>query len=372
MTLYRVSRAEVDLEAIVGNARTMDELAGSAVLCAVVKANAYGHGAIAVSRALEQAGVKWLAVATVEEAISLRQAGVDVPRILVLSEPPSGSERTIAEERITSTVYSTECVDRVARAAAARQRVLALHLKIDTGMHRVGCRPDQAVAIADHIAAAPSVQLEGVWTHCARADEDDPTFTNEQLDRFDAVLADLAAAGHRPPLVHAANSAGVIAHQRSHYGMVRTGIALYGVTPSPEMDGRVELEPAMRLVSEVAHVQALGAGEGVSYGHFQSTREDSTLATVPIGYADGIRRDLSAHGGEVLIRGRRHPIIGRVTMDQLIVDCRNHEVEPGDEVVLIGSQGDAAISAEEIAGRLDTIGYEVLCAVSARVPRVYE
>jgi alanine racemase len=372
MTLYRVTRAEVDLDAIVGNARTMDDLAGDAVLCAVVKANAYGHGAIAVSRALEQAGVKWLAVATVEEATSLRQARVDVPRILVLSEPPSGSERTIAEERITSTVYSTDCVDRVARAAAARQRVLALHLKVDTGMHRVGCRPDEAVAIADHIAAAPSVQLEGVWTHCARADEEDPTFTDQQLDRFDAVLVDLAEAGHRPPLIHAANSAGVIAHRRSHYGMVRSGIALYGVAPSPDLAGRPELEPAMRLVSEVSHVHAHGAGEGVSYGHFQSTKGDSTLATVPIGYADGVRRDLSARGGEVLIRGHRHPIIGRVTMDQLIVDCLSHQVEPGDEVVLLGSQGDQTISAEEIAGRLDTIGYEVLCAVSARVPRVYE
>ena len=185
-------------------------------------------------------------------------------------------------------------------------------------------------------------------------------------------LADLAAAGHRPPLVHAANSAGVIAHERSHYGMVRCGIALYGVAPSPELDGRVELEPAMRLVSEVSHVHADGAGEGVSYGHFQSTQGDSTLATVPIGYADGIRRDLSARGGQALIRGQRHPIIGRVTMDQLIVDCRSHEVVPGDEVVLIGSQGDGVIRAEEIAERLDTIGYEVLCAVSARVPRVYE
>jgi alanine racemase len=372
MTLYRVTRAEVDLGAIVSNARTMAEAAGDAVLCAVVKANAYGHGAIAVSRALEQAGVKWLAVATVEEAISLRQAGVDVPRILVLSEPPSGSERTIAEERITSTVYSVECVDRLARAAAARKRVLALHLKVDTGMHRVGCRPADAVAIADHIAANESVDLEAVWTHCARADEDDPTPTDEQLDRFDAVLADLEAAGHRPPLVHAANSAGIIAHQRSHYGMVRSGIALYGVAPSPALADRIDLVPAMRLVTEVSHVHAHRAGEGVSYGHFHSTEDDCTLATVPIGYADGIRRDLSASGGEVLIRGKRHPIIGRVTMDQLIVDCGSDPVEPGDEVVLLGWQGDEAISAEETADRLDTIGYEVLCAVSARVPRVYE
>ncbi len=371
MTLYRVTRAEVDLDAIAHNARTMAELADGAVLCAVVKANAYGHGAIAVSRALEQAGVKWLAVATVEEAISLRQAGVDAPRILVLSEPPSGSEPTIAEERITSTVYSVGCVDRLARAAADRKRVLALHLKVDTGMHRVGCAPAEAVAIADHIAATESVVLEGVWTHCARADEEDPSFTNEQLDRFDAVLASLDAAGHRPPLVHAANSAGVIAHRRSHYGMVRTGIAIYGVAPSETLDGRAELVPAMRLASEVSHVHDHGPGEGVSYGHFHRTTDDCTLATVPIGYADGVRRDLSAHGGEVLLRGTRYPIIGRVTMDQLIVDCGKDEVEAGDEVVLLGSQGDDAITADEIARRLDTIGYEVLCAVSARVPRVY-
>lgn len=372
MTLYRVTRAEVDLEAVVHNARIMQELAGSAVLCGVVKANAYGHGAIAVSRALERAGVKWLAVATVEEAASLRQAGVDVPRILVLSEPPSGSERTIAEDRVTSTVYSIGCVDRVARAAADRGRILALHLKVDTGMRRVGCRPDEVVAIADHIAATPSVELEGFWTHCPRADEDDPTYTDQQLDRFDAVRAELAAAGHRPPLIHAANSAGVIAHERSRYDMVRSGIALYGVAPSPELAGRVALRPAMRLLSEVSHVHRHGPDEGVSYGHFQSTTADTTLATVPIGYADGIRRDLSAHGGEVLIRGRRVPIIGRVTMDQLIVDCGTGPVEPGDEVVLIGSQGEETITAEEIAARLDTIGYEVLCAVSARVPRVYE
>ncbi len=372
MTLYRVTRAEVDLDSIVRNARAMADRAGGAVMCAVVKANAYGHGAIAVARTLERAAVKWLAVATVEEAVSLRQAGVEEPRILVLSEPPPDSEAALAEDRITPTVYTRACIDRLARAAARANRVLPVHLKVDTGMHRVGCRPAEAVELADHIAASASLELEGVWTHCARADEVDSPTTDQQLDLFDAVLAELAASGHEPPLIHAANSAAVLAHGRSHYGMVRCGIAIYGISPSPELSGRVDLQPSLRLVSAVSHVQTAAAGEGVSYGHFQRTRGDCVLATVPIGYADGIRRDLSAHGGQVLIGGRRRSIIGRVTMDQLVVDCGSDQVEVGDEVVLIGAQGDESITAEETAERLDTIGYEVVCAISARVPRVYE
>jgi alanine racemase len=239
-------------------------------------------------------------------------------------------------------------------------------------MHRVGAAPGDAVALARAIGAAPGLSLEGVWTHCAIADEPDDPFTDRQLDRFESTLVDLATAGIEPPLRHTANSAAAIAYPRARFDLVRCGIALYGVHPSAQVGHQLDLRPALRLVAHVSHLQRLPPDETVSYGRRYRTERETTIATVAIGYADGVPRRLSAVGGEVLLRGARRPIAGTVTMDQLMVDCGDDVVEVGDEVVLLGSQGPYRITAEDWADKLDTIGYEVVCGIGPRVPRRYQ
>jgi alanine racemase len=252
-----------------------------------------------------------------------------------------------------------------------------VHLKVDTGMRRVGAAPEEAVDLAGKIADRGELLLEAVWTHCAVADEPDNPFTATQLDRYEQCLAELEREGLGPRLRHAANSAAAITAPRARYDLVRCGIAIYGIPPAPALQDLVVLRPAMRLVSEVTFTKTVGPGEGISYGHHFVTDHETTIATVPIGYADGVRRSLGLQGGEVLIRGKRRAIVGVVTMDQLLVDCgpptegTDSQVQPGDEVVLIGEQQTQRITAEDVAQRLDTIGYEIVCDVGARVPRVY-
>lgn len=365
----RAARAEVDLAAIAENVRTLAALVHPAEICAVVKADGYGHGAIAVSEAALAAGASWLGVALVEEGAVLRKAGIAAP-ILLLSQPRTQDVVAAVNYDLRLTTYTTEGIDALAAAGRSDSPVRA-HLKIDTGMNRVGARPSDALRLAKEIARHDTVELEAVYTHCAVADEPDNPFTDTQLDRFDDVLAELEAAGLRPPMVHAANSAAAIAHPRSRHDLVRVGIAVYGIAPAPELAGRVALRPAMSLAAEVSMVKRVGAGEGVSYGLRHRFERDTTVVTVPIGYADGVPRGLALRGGEVLIGGVRRPITGVVTMDQLMVDVGDAEVAVGDEVVLIGRQGDVEILADEWAARMDTIAYEVVCGIGPRVPRHY-
>jgi alanine racemase len=366
----RAARAEVDLGAIAHNVRVMADLVSPAALCAVVKADGYGHGAIAVGEAALAAGATWLGVALVEEGAVLRKAGITAP-ILLLSEPrPSDLEDALRYD-LRLSVYTAESVAATAEAAAAVGVTARLHLKVDTGMNRVGCRPADVVALAREVARRPGLELEAVWTHCATADEPGEPFTDEQLDRFDAVVAELAAAGLDPPLRHAANSAAGMDHPRARLDLVRSGIAVYGLAPAPALAGRVALRPAMTLRAEVSMVKRVPAGEWVSYGRRHRFEHDATVATVPIGYADGVPRRLSLVGGEVLVGGRRRPVVGAVTMDQLMVDVGDDEVAVGDEVVLLGTQGAERITAEEWGDRLGTIAYEVVCGIGPRVPRLY-
>jgi alanine racemase len=364
--------ADVDLEAVRHNVRTLQELAAPAALCAVVKANGYGHGAVPVARAALEAGAASLAVAQVDEAVALRDAGIDAP-VLLLSEPhPDEIDAAIATgARLT--VYTSECVVGVAKAVRrARARAVPVHLKVDTGMHRVGVHPDDALALAKATRDLAEVELEGVCTHCPVADEPDNTFTARQILRFEAVLDALQAAGIDPGIVHAANSAATLMVPESRYSMVRCGIALYGVPPAPALAGVADLRPALTVTSEVSFVKEVPAGEGVSYGLRQSTDRDTVVATVPVGYADGVFRSLPLAGQDVLIGGVRRPIIGVVTMDQLMVDCGpGADVVPGDPVVLLGAQGDERITPDDWAARLGTIAYEVVCAVGPRVERRY-
>jgi alanine racemase len=305
----------------------------------------------------------------VEEGAVLRAAGVRAP-ILVLSEPPAEAVGEVVRLELTPVVYTPAGIDALARAAAAGSGPVGVHLKLDTGMHRVGACPGDAVALARRIVGHPALRLDGVMTHLAVADEPEDPYTAGQLAAFDAALGALGAEGIDPPLVHAANSAGALAHPGARRSFVRAGIALYGIAPGPALAAHAAaLRPVMALRSQVSLVKRLDAGERISYGLRHRFTRAATVATVPIGYADGVPRRLSAVGGEVLIGGRRRPMAGTITMDQLMVDCGDDAVAVGDEVVLFGRQGTERITAEEWGERLGTIGYEVVCG--PRVPRAY-
>jgi alanine racemase len=369
--MSRRAAVEIDPGAVTANARALVDLAGGAELCAVVKADGYGHGATEVARSAVAGGATWLAVALVGEGRQLREAGLEVP-ILVLSEPPVEAMAEACAARLTPTVYTRDGVEAAAKAAEAAGGPWSVHLKVDTGMHRVGADPSDAVDLAGLIVARSELRLGGTFTHLAVADEPDRPETALQLDRFAAVLERLARAGIDPGLRHAANSAGHIAHPESRLDLVRVGIALYGIAPAPALEGMVGLRPAMSVRSAVSFVRSIDAGEGVSYGLRHVVDRPSRLAVVPLGYADGVSRRLFETGGEVLIGGVRRPIRGVVTMDQFVVEVTDGpEVRPGDEVVLIGSQGDERITAQEWADRLGTIAYEVVCGFGPRIPRRY-
>ncbi|MDP9020782.1 MAG: alanine racemase [Actinomycetota bacterium] len=373
----RPAWAEVDLDAVAANVRALVATAAPAAVCAVVKADGYGHGAVPVAEAALAAGASWLGVAMSAEAAPLRAAGIDAP-ILLLAEPAPAEVDDAVALRVRPTVYTRSGIDGVADAAArAGAPAVPVHLKVDTGMHRVGAEPAGAPALAAAALRRPELVLEGVWTHCAVADEPGNPFTVRQAERFEAVLAELRSAGVRPALVHAANSAAALDHPRLRHDLVRCGITVYGLEPSPALHDRIQLRPALSLRARVSLVKVVPAGEGVSYGLRYRRATDSVVATVPLGYADGVPRRLSAVGGEVLLGGRRRPLAGTVTMDQILVDCgpageaSADSVRCGDEVVLLGEQGGERIGAEEWAARLDTIPYEVVCGISPRVPRRY-
>ena len=373
----RPTYASVDLQALAANVAELREMARPARLCAVVKADAYGHGALAAARAALSGGADWLAVALVEEGIELRRAGLTCP-ILLLSEPRPSEMVEVAEHMLRPAVYSPSGLAAAAAAADARGLKLPVHLKIDTGMNRVGVRPADSLRLAEAILAKDGLVLEGLWTHCASADRPEDPFTDVQLELFESLAAPLADKVAGGFLRHTANSALLLrcadTGGAGRFDLVRVGLAIYGLAPGTAQRREVteRFRPVMNLSSEVSFVKQVGAGEGVSYGLSHRFESDTTVATVPVGYADGVRRDYGRAGGEVLIRGRRRRIVGVVTMDQLMVDCGfSSDVCASDEVVLIGSQGEETIRAEEVADRLGTIPYEVVCDIGKRVRREY-
>jgi alanine racemase len=367
--------AEVDARAVEHNTRLLVDTAAPAAVCAVVKAWGYGHGAVQVAEAALRGGATWLGVALVNEATELRRR-VDAP-ILLLTEPPLRQLVEVAElGGVRPTVYTAEAIKAAISAVrqSGRTEPLPVHLKIDTGMHRVGAAPEAATHLAHLIADSDELELEGFGTHLAVADEiDDAGYTARQLEGFEEALAVLHAEGSDPPIVHAANSAAALHHPEARYDLVRCGIAVYGIAPAPGLPGSEGLVPAMALKARVSFVKKVQAGERISYGLHHRFDRPSVVATVPIGYHDGVPRRLGLTGGEVLLGGRRRRIVGVVTMDQLMVDCGDDEsVRPRDEVVLIGNQGDESISAWEWAERVDTIAYEIVCGISVnRIPRRY-
>ncbi len=361
----RPSWIEVDLSAIRDNVKAVAAAVTPAEVCAAVKADGYGHGDVPVAEAALEAGATRLAVALVSEGIGLREAGIDAP-IVLLSEPLIEDAAEVIRWRLTPSVYRRSFLDALLTVAPTGYPV---HVKIDTGMHRVGAAPEMALELAAAVAGGPLL-LEGVWTHFP-VSEEDFDFTAQQVSALEGFLERLAAQGIRPELVHAANTAGALAHPAARRDFVRIGIGMYGLRPAPGFAPEVPLRPAMRLLSRVVHLQRLPAGARPSYGRRRPLAAESTVATVPVGYADGLTRRLAVTGGGALIRGTRYPFAGTITMDQALIDLGDDPVDLGDDVVFLGHQGGAEITADDWAERLDTVNWEVVCGFGPRLPRRY-
>lgn len=374
-------KAVVDLDAIAHNTAALNAMTPEQTLfMAVVKADGYGHGAVTVAKKALEAGADWLGVARLHEAIELRNAGIIAPILVFGYVHPERVDRAV-DLNLTLSVYDLAMARQLSDQAAAAGKSLDVHLKVDTGMGRVGRivpNPSAsdpfriAIDEIEAIQALPGIQLKGMYTHFASADEADKTYTLGQILRFEAVISSLKQKGIRIPICHAANSAGIIAFPQAHFDMVRAGISLYGFYPSPEMDQtRVLLRPAMTLTSIVSAVREVPRGFKVSYGMTHETQQPTRLASVPIGYADGFSRAFT-NSGQMLVKGTRAPIVGRVCMDQTMIDVGHiPDVAAGDEVVIFGCQGTERLSADEQAGRIHTIHYEMVSALTRRVKRVY-
>ncbi len=364
----RPTQVAVDLEAVRHNLAAVRARAPGQAVCAVVKANAYGHGVLAVGKTLAQAGVEWLGVALVEEAVQLREAGVQTP-ILVLGAALDGGYEECVARRLTPAIFRADQL--AALAQAARGKPASYHLKIDTGMARLGLAPVELSAFLEAARRHPNLTMGGVLTHLANADLEDHEANARQVSSFQRAVAELRTLGQRPPLVHVANSAGVLTCKEAHTGLVRPGLMLYGLSPLGQK-AAPELRPAMRWTTRPVHLKTVPKDTHVSYGGRFVTRRDSVLATLPVGYADGYPRALG-NLAEVLVRGRRAKVVGAVCMDLCIIDVTDI---PGatcdDEVVLMGTQDGATVSAYELATWAGTIPYEIVCGLERRVPRVYQ
>ena len=358
--------AEIDLGAIAHNFREIKKcIKGGAKLCAVVKANAYGHGAVPVAHKALEAGAYYLAVATVSEALELRAAGITAP-ILILGIVPAEAAGALVEHDITQTVCDFGLAEAISKEAVGRGKRARIHLKVETGMGRIGVRPEEAVALAKKIVTLPSLELEGMFSHFAAADEADKSFVHEQLALFRHAIDGMEEAGIHIPLKHIAESAAILEIPEAHFDMVRAGIITYGLYPAPNVRHTIELRPAMKLVTRIVQLKKISAGTSIGYGREFVAARDSLIATLPIGYADGyIRAYKNFH---VDIGGQLAPIAGRVCMDQTMIDVTDVEgVAVGDEVILFGSD---AVTIDDAARHLQTINYEITCLISSRVPRV--
>ncbi|HET9595714.1 MAG TPA: alanine racemase [Anaeromyxobacteraceae bacterium] len=358
--------AEVDLDALDHNVRLLAARAAPACLYAVVKANAYGHGAVAVARSALAAGARGLAVVAVDEGEELRRAGLDAP-IVVLGHTPASDAARAAALGLEPTVGSAEVLEALASAARATGREVRLHLELETGMNRHGLAPDACVALAERARATPGLRVEGLFTHFASADEEDPAFTRRQ----GAILRDVAARLPFVALRHCSASAGILAHRELALDMVRAGISLYGYRPAPICGPEADLRPVMALRARVARVADLRPGDAVGYGRTWAAPGPARVALLMCGYADGYRRGFGDRA-HALLGGRRVPVVGRVSMDMITVDASAvPEVRVGDVATLLGGDGAARVDADELAGLAGTISYEILAGVAARVPRLY-
>ena len=370
---HRPVWAEIDLDCVAHNIREFQRIVPpNTQIMAIVKADGYGHGAFDVAKAALQAGASRLAIAFLEEGIVLRRKGISAPiHMLGVSAPET--EIAVIEHELFPTIFTVESAKRFSEAGNVLGKTVSFHLKLDTGMGRIGVRPEQLPTFLDAVRQLPNLEIEGVFSHFSKADEYDKAYTQKQLQRYNECLKMISEAGFYPQIRYLANSAGTMEIPESHFDMVRIGISLYGLYPSDEVDpARINLRPVMSWKTRIAHLKTLPPGEAVSYGGMFVTQRPTKVATLPLGYADGFRRLLWAKNWCVLVRGQRAPVIGKICMDMCMVDVTDIEgVENGDEVVLIGTQGNESISTDEMAVKLDTINYEISCLVGKRVPRVY-
>jgi alanine racemase len=367
----RPTAAVIDLEALEHNFKEAMRLAGGRKVLAVVKAGAYGHGAVEVSRRLLGLGADMLGVALVEEGEELREAGIEAP-ILVMGAMFPEQADAIVSLRLTPVVFDVSFAEILSETARRLKTRVAVHVKIDTGMGRIGVEPEKAHNVIEKLQRLGAVDVQGLMTHFADADLQNKLFAAKQMDRFEGLLRTLEAGKINIPLIHAANSAAVLDFGRALFTMVRPGLMMYGYNPLEQGAVSADLRPVLSLITRIAFIKKVPANVPISYGRTFVTKRESIIATVPIGYADGYSRALS-NKGEVLVRGVRAPVVGRVCMDMCMIDVTDvPDVRAGDEIVLIGNQGSDRITADDIAAMTGTISYEVLCGISNRVPRVYQ
>lgn len=369
----RATRAIIHLENLQSNiAEIRTRLVPGTKLCIPVKADAYGHGALRVAVAAIRSGVSCLAVASVQEGIDLREAGIVAP-ILSLSLPIPEEIPSIVEHNLIPLVVDGEFIAELGKVARSMGRTVPVHLKIDTGMGRIGCSVDEAVSLVRQISREKNLRLEGTATHLSVADSldpDDVAYTRLQLAKFNTAIADIREAGFEPGIVHAANSGGVILYPESHFDMVRPGILVYGYAPSPELADRITVKPVMELETQIVSIKKIEAGTAVSYGRTWTAPIDTYIATIPVGYADGLPRRLSP-GLQVRIGEENFPVVGKICMDQCMIDIGPDPwVQRWDHVTIFGP-APATASAETLATGIGTIPYEITCGINKRVPRVY-
>jgi alanine racemase len=364
--------AEINLGNLAHNIREIKKIVKKdTLITAVIKANAYGHGSVEAAKVFLENGADRLAVATLSEAIELREAGIDVP-ILILGYTPESQYSQVIEYNITQTIYNFESASVFSQAASLQNKTGTIHIKIDSGMGRIGFLPnDESVDEIIKISKLPNINIEGIFTHFATADEKDKSYTRLQFERFSTVVKKLEEKGLSIPIKHVSNSAAIIDFPEYNLDMVRPGIILYGYYPSNDVNkDRIQLKPAMTLRAKISNVKTVSKGTGISYGQIFVTERESKIATIPIGYADGYTRMLTSKA-EAFIKGKRVPVVGRICMDQCMLDVTEVEdVKIGDEVVLLGYEAGQP-DADEIGEKLNTISYEVLCMVGRRIPRVY-
>ena len=370
--MQHTTYASIDLAALVNNlSQIRERLRPDCSLMAVVKANAYGHGAVEISRALVQSRVTRLAVASVHEGVVLRQAGINT-EILVLVDLFDAHIDELISHRLTPVITEQRLLPALAKAAESLKQPFAIHIKVDTGMGRLGFSPSELATLFNALHGWKALRIEGVMTHLADSDGDDSNHTEQQLKSFRGLLEQVEQRGISIPFLHVANSAAIVRYPQSHFSLVRPGIMLYGYHTLPKTVPGPRLQPVLSLHATVMQLRTIKPGETVSYNRTFVAKRPSTIAVLPVGYADGYSRRLSNHGC-VLIAGKRAPIVGLICMDMMMVDVTDiPSVRVGDQVTLIGRQGEDAIWADEIAGWAGTIPYETLCAIGPRIPRVYE
>lgn len=361
--------AEIDLSAVRHNIGVLRKVASGAEVMGVVKGYAYGHGNPECANAMLEGGATRLGVARVAEALHLREAGVQAP-IHVFTEPPPQAAVALVDNNLTAAVYTEPFAVALSEAAVAAGRKVPVHVKLDTGMHRVGLLSDDVPAAIEKIAALPGLDIEGIWSHLAVADIPDHPFTRKQLELFSELVARIESAGIGVRYRHIANSAATLATAESHYDLVRCGIASFGLWPGSALEGAADLKPALALKARVNMKKQVQAGEAVSYGLRYEVERDGRVVTVPAGYADGYDRRLSGRA-DLLISGKRYKVSGTVCMDQFMVDVGDDAIEVGDIVTLVGRDGEEIVTAEELAEHIGTINYEVTTRIPSRVPRIY-